>query len=217
MFCSTLEQGKTVRSSPLKRKEWQRQHVINWLQPLFPIPTLWGRRQRKSGVKLNPVRKEGWGKVFLRCGFIYHYPTLILTDSKLISPSWVFFVCGSNCSVISPCPYLGPWAFHYIFPPLPSWGREQQSSFGGHPAFSHSEPSRAHSNKSFPVLSVASALAWRKMYFSFSFRENTFNFLVRSVLGLWQRSQKGGSCQSHLLIFLVYLWIPDMQVPIFKF
>jgi len=36
-----------------------------------------GRRQKKSGVKLRPGRREGWGKVFLRFGFISHYPTLI--------------------------------------------------------------------------------------------------------------------------------------------
>lgn len=71
--------------------------------------------------------------------------------------------------------------------------------------------------KSLTILSVASALIWKKHYFSSSVRENPFNFLVHSVLGLWQGSQKAGSYRSYLLISLVYLWIPDMQGPVFNF
>lgn len=64
---------------------------------------------------------------------------------------------------------------------------------------------------------MASGLTWKKHYFPFSFRENPFSFLLHSVFGLWQVSQKGGSCRSSLLISLAYLWMPDMQGPVFKF
>lgn len=42
--------------------------------------------------------------------------------------------------MISLCPYLNPGAFHYIFSPLISWGREGKRGFGGHLVCSQSQP-----------------------------------------------------------------------------
>jgi len=58
-----------------------------------------GRRQRKSGAKLSPGRREGWGKVLLRSGFIFSLPYSDLIGDKLsslFSPSSVCFVCDCN-------------------------------------------------------------------------------------------------------------------------
>lgn len=48
--------------------------------------------------------------------------TLYLIGNKLISPRGVCFIRDSTWWVNSPCPYLDPWAFPYIFSPVPSWG-----------------------------------------------------------------------------------------------
>jgi len=44
--------------------------------PIPHPPAPWGEG-RKTGVKLSPGRKWGWGEGVLRSGFISHYPTLI--------------------------------------------------------------------------------------------------------------------------------------------
>jgi len=50
-----------------------------------PIPPALrrGRRYRKSGVKLSPRRREGWGKVFLRFSFYFFLPYSDLIGNKL--------------------------------------------------------------------------------------------------------------------------------------
>ena len=57
----TLEQWQRVRSSPLRRKEWQR-CVMNWPQPPFPIPLHHsGGGGREFGSEFKPGKKEGVG------------------------------------------------------------------------------------------------------------------------------------------------------------
>ena len=52
-----------------------------------PIPhtpvLLGGRRQGKSGVKLSPGRREGWGEGVLRFGFYFSLPYSDLIGNKL--------------------------------------------------------------------------------------------------------------------------------------
>jgi len=67
---TTLEQGKTVR-----RKEWERQCVTNWLQPLFSLPlhpsAVGGREARSEG---EPKKKGGVeGRCFKIC-FYFSLP-----------------------------------------------------------------------------------------------------------------------------------------------
>lgn len=47
-----LEEGKSMRCPPLRRKNQQRQSVINWPQPPFPMPL------QRSGVGGREIRSE---------------------------------------------------------------------------------------------------------------------------------------------------------------
>ena len=111
---------------PLRRNEQQRQRVMNWPQPPFPIPLChlgWGGREFRSEVE--PGKK---GAVGARCIKIWLYFSLSYSDfigdklNSLFSPSSVCFVRHSNWWVISPRPCLDPRAFHHISSPLSSWG-----------------------------------------------------------------------------------------------
>ena len=72
---------------------------------------------REIGSEDEPKKREGgWVVVFLDL-FLLSYTDLLI-GNKLISPSGVCFAHDSNWWVISPCPYLNPWAFHHVFSPL---------------------------------------------------------------------------------------------------
>ena len=60
--------------------------------------------------------ERGRGKVFFRFVLISHYPTLILVDNKLISPSRVCFACDSNWGVFS-LSLSRPTSFFVVFSP----------------------------------------------------------------------------------------------------
>ena len=120
----------------------QRQLVMNWLQPPFPVPLRCsggGGREFESEVK--PGKKKGVEEGLLRFSFYFvmvlpwWFWLIILTDNKL-NKSSLFFSVGIWW-VISSCPYLDPWAFCNIFSPLSSWGKGAMGSFGGHLASSH--------------------------------------------------------------------------------
>ena len=77
-----LEQRKSMRSRPPEEEgaaETTCDELTTTPIPNPPAPLGVGRRQRKSGVKLNLGRREGWGEGVLRFGFISHYPALILS------------------------------------------------------------------------------------------------------------------------------------------
>lgn len=68
---------------PLRRKVQQKQHVMDWSQPPFPVPLHhWGGVEDVENlwVKLNLGKREGWGgrssKIFF-CLFYFSLPTLI--------------------------------------------------------------------------------------------------------------------------------------------
>lgn len=89
----TLQQGKNVRGPPLRRRRWQRQGVMNLLQPPHPILLHHsGVEGEKIRVKLSLGRREGWVKVFFRFGFLSPYPTLVLFVIKLVFLSQVCLV-----------------------------------------------------------------------------------------------------------------------------
>lgn len=52
--------------------------------------------------------------------------------------------------MISPCPYLNPWAFLCTFLPLSSWGGQRQSSFGGHLSSNQGQPTTPCSSQMKP-------------------------------------------------------------------
>jgi len=54
--------GRVWGVLPLRRKEQQRQRVMNWPQPPFPVPLYccWGEG-REFGSEVEPVEKEGVG------------------------------------------------------------------------------------------------------------------------------------------------------------
>ena len=73
-----LEQGQSVRSPP-PEEEGSAETVCD--EPTAtPIPcssvSLVGTRQRKSGVKLSPGTRKGWGEGVFKILFS-HYPALI--------------------------------------------------------------------------------------------------------------------------------------------
>jgi len=71
-----LEQGQSVRNPP-PGEERAAETMCDELT-VTPIPLCHGGgRGRKTGVKLSPGRREGWGAGVSRFGFISHYPTLI--------------------------------------------------------------------------------------------------------------------------------------------
>ena len=109
---------------PLRRKERQRQRVMNWPQPPFPVPLCHsGGGGRETGVKLSPGRREAGGEVFedvLLVLFILFWFDWWWIKLPFL-PSSVCFVRDSNWWVISPCPCLDPWVFHHISSPLSSW------------------------------------------------------------------------------------------------
>jgi len=83
-------------------------------------------------AKAKPISSIGSTSVITylrrgRCVKIWFYFSLSYCDligdklKSLFSRSSVCFVHGSNWRVISPCPYLDPWAFHHISSPLSSW------------------------------------------------------------------------------------------------
>lgn len=118
----------------LRRKEWQRQCVMNWLQLPFPILLCHsGGGGRENQSEVEPGKKSS-GEVFSRCRFVSHYPTLIwlVISSVYFSKLTLRFACYNNCWVISLCPYIEPWTFPYVFSPQSSWGEECQSGIGGH-------------------------------------------------------------------------------------
>lgn len=79
------EQGKSMR-----RKEWQRQNLMNRLQSSFPIPLCWSRGQdRKIRFKLNLRRQKG-GNEFLDLSLFL----IILLSQEFLN--WICFVHVSN-------------------------------------------------------------------------------------------------------------------------
>jgi len=119
----TLEQGQSVRSPPPEEEgaaETTHDELTTTPIPHLPVP-LRRRKQRKSGVKLNPERKEGLGEgVFKAFWFYFSLPYSDLIGNKLISPSEVYFACDSNWQVTSLSLSPNTQAFHHIFLPLSS-------------------------------------------------------------------------------------------------
>jgi len=77
-----MEQRQSVR-----RKERQRQCVMNSPQPPFPIPLrcLWGEGREKLGGKLSLGRREGWGKgVFKILFYLSLYYSELIGDKPLL-------------------------------------------------------------------------------------------------------------------------------------
>ena len=74
-----LEQGQSVRSLP-PEGQGAVETMCDELT-ITPIPhsplLLRGEEGEKSGVKLSPGRREGWGEGVLRSSFISHYPALV--------------------------------------------------------------------------------------------------------------------------------------------
>jgi len=109
----TLEQGKRVR-----RKEWQRQSVMNWSQTPFPIRLHCrdeGGREKSGGSWAREEERGGE-----RCIKIYFYFSLSYSDFWLAvnltnSASRVCFARDGSWWVISPCPYLDSLLFHQIY------------------------------------------------------------------------------------------------------
>ena len=114
-----LEQ-KSMKRKKSSRDVWWTDYNSHSLSPC----AAWGEKAEKLGVKWSPGRKEGWREGVLRLGFISHCTTLIwLVVKPLISLGRVCFAHDGNW-LNSPCPYLDPRAFDYIFSPLSSWGGE---------------------------------------------------------------------------------------------
>jgi len=114
----TLEQGKSVRSSPPAGQgaaETPCDELTITAIPHHPQP-LRGRRE-KNGSEVEPRNK---GQVEGRCFKIWFYFSLSYSDligdelNSLFSPSSVCFVYDGNC----PC--LNPQDFHHISSPLSS-------------------------------------------------------------------------------------------------
>jgi len=74
---SSASQTKTAKR--MRRKEQQRQCLMNWPQLPFLVPLNHSRRGgTEYGSKVEPGKKAGVeGKGVLRSGFISHYPALI--------------------------------------------------------------------------------------------------------------------------------------------
>ena len=86
----TLGQGQRLRSPPLRRKERQRQSVMNWSQPPFPVALLCsGGGGTESGVKFSPGKREGWGGEGEGVFKIWFYFSLSYSDFLVIN--WTFF------------------------------------------------------------------------------------------------------------------------------
>jgi len=123
---SHCSRGRVWGVLPLRDKERQRQHVMNWPQPPFPVHLhRSGEGGREMGVKLSRGRREGWGEGVLRSGFIFLLSCSDLIGDELnslFSPSSVCFVRDSNWWVNSPRPYLDPRAFHHFSSALSIWG-----------------------------------------------------------------------------------------------
>ena len=62
------------------------------------------------------------GRSFKFWGFCFSLSYSDLIGNELISPGWVCFAHDSSWWLFSPCPYLNPPAFHYVFSLLSWWG-----------------------------------------------------------------------------------------------
>lgn len=69
----------------MRRREQQRQRVMNGRQTQFPVPcAAQGDKVKKSQEKLSPARQEGWGEAVLRFVFIsYCYGKINTLRQKL--------------------------------------------------------------------------------------------------------------------------------------
>ena len=80
-----LEQGKSVRSAPPEEESTAETTCdeLTTTPVTHPLMPLWGRRQRKLGVKLSPERRERWGEDVYKIWFYFSLSYSDLIGNKL--------------------------------------------------------------------------------------------------------------------------------------
>ena len=129
---------------PLRRKEQQRQRVVNCPQPPFPHPPalLGGRGWRIEEQSWAQEEGRDGGEDVFRIWFYFSLSYSDLIGKKLNRFPWVESVLPMTVIGELSLPVLISThePFIVFFSPLSNWGREWWSSFGGHLASSRGQP-----------------------------------------------------------------------------
>jgi len=124
----TLEQGKSVRSLPPEEAGAAETTFDELTVTPNPHPPVLLGGEEVEKQEWSWAREEGRGgrKVFkIWVYFSLSYSDLIGDKLNEFPQAESGFARDGNWWVSSPCPYLNPRAFHCIFSPLSSWGRER--------------------------------------------------------------------------------------------
>lgn len=136
------------------------ENCLPWEEIQTPSLHLPARRKGvdKTGSEGESVKKSGVKRCGLLLNFLFLQSDFVCNRVRLSSE--VCFVCGSSWSVVSPCPCLNTWDFHYISLPHPA---EEGQQLGGHLAFIQEQATRVAYLDLFGLCYPTSARKqWRK-------------------------------------------------------